>query len=594
MPTRVAERRGLTRAGLFVLVAAMIAVPLAAVLVVYALVPSPAASSATVPPSAPTPAREPAPVPPVEDRTPEIRGRILDADGNPVDGAAVRVVSPSPPYAVLRDAKTDVAGRFSFVRVRVPRVRVVADHDPGGVVTSAELRVAEGQTTEITLVLSAASAVRGTVVDGDDHPVEGATLSVEGVPWIVRSATTDAAGAFRLDTVPQQATALVAVARGYKTAHVALAGRDDQTELVVRVRLSTASPVDGDVRDVDGNPVKARVVACEGQPSEARTTSADDGSFTLPPAAIGCDAVADHDEYGSSDPVSVVEARHMTLRLKAGGSIEGVVVDDRGGGIPSFSVGIESFTAARGGSVRAGGRKSFEDVRGSFRWDRLAPGTYVLTASAPGKPPTRSDAIDVASGVTTRGVRIAMGAGGTVTGHVFDEGRAPLAGVELRFDSVSSVLDSTASARTDEAGQYRLEGAPAGPFTLRVQKDGFRVRMISGLRVGSRGTLTQDIVLTALDGGATFEFGGIGATLQLTGEGIVFGDIFPGNPADRAGLRKGDQVLRIDGDEAAGLSVADVLQRLRGQEGTAVGVTVHRASTGEDVDVVLERASIVR
>jgi Carboxypeptidase regulatory-like domain/PDZ domain len=593
-PRPTPERAGLTRPALLVLVAAMVLVPLLAVLVARTLLSSaPAAPPSTATASA-QPSREPETVPPVEDRTPEIHGRILDADGNPVDGAAVRLVSPSPPYTVLRDTKTDAAGRFSFARVPAPRVRVVADHDPGGVVTSAELRVAEGQSTEVTLVLSAASAVRGTVVDGEDHPVEGATLSVEGVPWIVRSATTDPAGAFRMETVPQEATSLVAVARGYKTAHVPLANRDDQTELVVRVRLSGASPVEGDVRDVDSNPIKARVVACEGQPSEARIATADDGTFTLPPTAIGCDAIAEHDELGSSDPVSVLESRHVSLRLKPGGTIEGAVVDDRGGGIPSFSVGIESFTTARGRSMRGGARKSFDDVRGSFRWEKLAPGTYTLTASAPGKPPTRSDPVDVVSGITTRNVRIVLSQGGTVTGHVFDERHEPLAGVEMRFDAASSVLDSTARARTDETGLYRLEGAPAGPFTLRAQKEGFRLRMMSGLRVGSRGTLTQDVVLTSLDGGATFEFGGIGASLEPTSDGIAFGMIFPGNPADRAGIQGGDRILRIDGDDAAGLSVADVLQRLRGQAGTTVGITVRRPDTGQTMDLVVERAAIVR
>ena len=585
---------GLTRPALLVLVAAMILVPLVAVLVARTLL----LTSTVTPPSraqAPVaPSPEPSPSPPVEDRTPEIHGRILDADGNPVDAAAVRLVSPSPPYTVLHDTKTDAAGRFSFARVPAPRVRVVADHDPGGVVTSAELHVAEGQSTEVTLVLSAASAVRGTVVDGEDHPVEGATLSVEGVPSIVRSATTDAAGAFRMETVPQEATSLVAVARGYKTAYVPLANRDDQTELVVRVRLVGASPVQGDVSDPDGSPVRARVVACEGQPSEARTATADDGTFTLPPAAIGCDAIAEHDELGASDPVAVLESRHVSLRLKPGGAIEGAVVDDRGSGVPSFSVGIESFTSAHGRSMRGGARKSFDDVRGSFRWDKLAPGSYVLTASAPGKPPARSDPVDVASGITTRNVRIVLLQGGTVTGHVFDEGHQPLTGVEMRFDAVSSVLDSTASARSDETGLYRLEGAPAGPFTLRAYKDGYRLRMMSGLRVGSRGTLAQDVMLTSLDGGPTFEFGGIGASLEPTSDGIAFGAIFPGNPADRAGIQGGDRILRIDGDDTTSLSVADVLQRLRGQAGTTVGITVRRPGTGQTIDVVVERASIVR
>jgi hypothetical protein len=574
---------------------ATILLPVVALLVAPRLLPgapaSPVSSAASfAPPSGEAQGTRPA----GEDRTPEIQGRILDADGNPVAGAAVRLVSPGSPYTPFRETRADAAGRFSFARVRVPSVRVVADHDPVGIVSSAELRIAERQTMEITLVLSAASAVRGTVVDGDDHPNEGATLSVEGVPWIVRRVTSDAAGAFRLTTVPLEAASLVAVARGFKAAHVALATRAEGSELAVRVRLAAARGIAGDVRDSEGNPLKARVVACEGQPAEARTASADDGTFELPASTIGCEAVAEHDEYGTSDPVAVPEAGPLSLRLKPGGSIEGVVVDDRGYGVRQFDLGIESFSTPRGRTLRGGARRSYEDGAGSFRWDKLAPGSYVLTASSTGKPPTRSEAITVSPGVATRGVRIVLPRGGTVTGLVYDENRRAIAGADLRFDAVSSVLESTAHARTDEAGRYRLEGAPAGQFTLRAQKDGFRVRMISGLRVASNASLTLDVALTALDGGTTFEFGGIGASLEQSPDGIALAAVFPGDPAARAGLLRGDRIVWIDGQDIGGLSLADVLQLLRGPAGTSVGLAVRRPGTGQEVDVVVERGTIVR
>jgi hypothetical protein len=571
----------------------MLLVPLTALLVARAwIAPPPAPALAAS--AAPHVTSEAADAPtPAEDRTPEVRGRILDADGNPVDGATVRLVSPSAPYTVYRDTRTDAQGAFSFAHVGPWRARVVADHDPDGVVSSAEIRVAAGETREITLVLSAAGAVRGTVVDGEGRPVAGAALSVEGVPWIVPGATSDEAGAFRMAAVPREAASLVAVARGYRTGRVGLAARQDDTELVVRIRLAAAGPVDGEVRDADGNPVKARIVACEGQPAEARTESGDDGSFQLPPSAIGCDAIAEHAEHAPSDAVRVVEGRRLSLRLKAGGAIEGTVVDERGWGVPAFTVGIESFTPARGARFGGVGPRGFDDAHGVFRWDKLAPGSYVLSAQTPGRPPARSAPIDVQAGTATRGVRIVIAAGGVVTGRVEDEHHAPLAGVDLRFDAVSSVLDSRASAQTDAQGRYRLEGAPSGPFTLRVQKDGFRVRLVSGLRVDSGGTLHQDVTLAAINGGPQLELGGIGAALDGRGGRVALGAVFDGDPAGRAGLRAGDRILSIDGEATDGMSLADALQRLRGEPGTSVGVSVQRPETGETVDVVLVRGTIV-
>jgi len=589
-----ATARPRSRTSQLLLLVTMVLVPLAAVLLLVVLHPW------RVAPLPPPPVPEPPPIAaaeaaPPEDPTPEIRGHILDADGNAVDGATVRLVSTSPPYTVYRNTKTDRAGAFSFPHVGPWRGRVVADHDPDGVVTSAVLHADEGQTTEITLVLSAAGAVRGTVVDAEDHPVPGVVLSVEGVPWIVPAATSDEGGAFRMNTVPHEATALVAVARGYRTARTVLGPRDDQTEVVVRVRLMAAPPVDGQVLDTDGKPVRARVVACEDQPSEARTTSSEDGAFQLPPSAIGCDAVAEHAEYAPSDAAPVVEGRGMVLRLHAGGTIEGVAVDDRGAGLPSFTVGIESFLPTRGRPFDRVAPRSFEDPRGSFRWERLAPGTYVLTASAPGRPPARSTSIAVRGGAVSGGVRIVLSRGGTVTGRVFDEHHTPLAGVDMHFDAVSSAIDSRAEALTDEGGQYRLEGAPSGPLTLRVHKDGYRMKLVSGLRVDPGATLRQDITLVALDGGGGgLELGGVGATLEQRPEGIFLREVFPTDPAGRAGLRPGDRILGIDGESTQGMSMADVLQRLRGEAGTSVGVSAERPETGETVELTIVRGTIVR
>jgi hypothetical protein len=488
----------MARASDAVLVAAMMLVPLSGVLLAHEwprIVPSPRAI--------PAPAAMQSVETPTNNPGPEIHGRILDAEGAAVDGANVRIVSTSPPYSVYRDARSDTTGGFSFSHVERSRVRVVADHDPEGVVSSAELLISEDRSTEITLVLAASWAIRGTVVNADDKPVAGAVLSVEGMPWVAQAATSDESGAFRLTVVPREATSLVAVARGYRTGRAPLGYRENREpgELIVRVRLAAAPPVEGQVVDADGKPVKARVIACGQQPSESRTSSAEDGSFELPAATIGCDAIAEHDAYASSDPTPVLDGSRILLRLKAGG---------------------------------------------------------------------------------------------TVTGHVFDEHHLPLAHVDLSYDAMGSVVDARTGAQTGDDGQYRLDRTPIGPFTLRVHKDGFRVRLVSGLRVASGATVNQDVTLVAAAAGPGLELGGIGAALKETSDGMVLNEVFPGDPAARAGLRAGDRVLSIDGEPVDGMSMASVLQRLRGEEGTSVGVMARRPETGENVEATIVRATIVR
>jgi hypothetical protein len=536
---------------------------------------------------------------------PAMTVKVVDGDGSAVAGASVHVLrSGAAGVEVVREALTDSTGAVAFADLAsgaspVRMVRVVASHDPEGVVTSGDVDIAgpdRGSGRRLELTLSAAETITGTVTDAEDHPLPGALLSIEGMPWALpATAVSDGEGAFRLATVPHEAASLVATLRGYSPGKASLEARKASAvpaELVVHLRLVPGPPVEGDVVDADGHPVRARILACDGEPGEAHTSSAADGTFSLPPAAAGCAVIAVHDSFAPSDPSTAVAGRRLALRLRVGGSIEGVVVDDRGSVVSSFTVGIETSSAARGKSVRSGGQKAFDDRHGAFRLENLAPGTYVLSAAAPGKPPARSEPVEVGAGTATRGVRIVLASGGVVKGHVYDEQHAPLAGVDLSFDQVSSAVQSTAHTRTDDTGAFALEGAPAGPFTVRAEKEGFRMRLVAGLVAATGTTITQDFTLAPASGGANMELGGIGATLVPSREGVRIQAVFPGDPAEKSGLRAGDLIVRVDGEPTDTMSLTDVLQRLRGEAGTSVGISVRRGAS-DAFDALVVRAVVV-
>ncbi len=577
----------------------MLLVPLAIVLIGRSLAPTldrlqglfggAARAQPTVVQAAPDPA------------SPPLRVRVVDTDGTAIGGASVRLVSLDAASLVLAEVQTDITGHAAFAVVPAGRhLHAIASHDPEGVVTSTEVIAREGQPIDLELVLSAAETIVGTVVDAEEHPVAKAALSIEGMPWaIAESSATDADGAFRLTTVPHEAATLVATARGYLPGRVSLASRRDKVGpalVTLRIQLVKGEAVEGDVTDVDGKPVRARVIACEGEAAEARTATAADGTFTLPPTATGCSVIATHESFSASDPAIATPGRRLALRLKSGSSIEGVVVDERGQPVTRFAVGIETSTSAHGTSLRTGDHWSFEDRGGAFRIENIAPGTYVLSATATGKPPTKSDPIEVSAAAPTRGVRIVLAAGGVVKGHVYDEQRAPVSGVALSFDGVSNAVLSTAHATSDDTGAYALEGAPSGPFTVKAEKSGYRARLIAGLSVANGATLPQDITLTvSRDGAANTELGGIGASLVPgNGDGPMIRGVFPGDPAEKSGLLAGDVILSVDGQPTEGMPLTDVLQRLRGEAGTSVGITVRRGvNPATTFEALVVRAVVV-
>ena len=88
-------------------------------------------------------------------------------------------------------------------------------------------------------------------------------------------------------------------------------------------------------------------------------------------------------------------------------------------------------------------------------------------------------------------------------------------------------------------------------------------------------------------------FEGIGAQVDLDATGrIVIVAPFRDSPAEKAGVRPGDVILKVDGESTDGWSVADAVKRIRGPQGTNVTLTVEH-SDGSVEDVNIQRATIV-
>ena len=88
-------------------------------------------------------------------------------------------------------------------------------------------------------------------------------------------------------------------------------------------------------------------------------------------------------------------------------------------------------------------------------------------------------------------------------------------------------------------------------------------------------------------------FGGIGVVVSVRDNYPTVVSPIEGSPAWLAGMRSGDQIVKVDGRSAAGLSIDDAATRLRGPEGTQVTLTVRREGEIEERDVTLERKIIV-
>ncbi len=73
-----------------------------------------------------------------------------------------------------------------------------------------------------------------------------------------------------------------------------------------------------------------------------------------------------------------------------------------------------------------------------------------------------------------------------------------------------------------------------------------------------------------------------------------FQEVFPGGPADRAGIRKNDLLLEVDGVATKGTSLRAVIDRLRGDEGTSVTVKVRGPKEEKPRTLTMVRGQLPR
>ena len=69
---------------------------------------------------------------------------------------------------------------------------------------------------------------------------------------------------------------------------------------------------------------------------------------------------------------------------------------------------------------------------------------------------------------------------------------------------------------------------------------------------------------------------GVGVGVKMVDQHPVIDQVVPRNPADKAGLKVGDRIVKIDGTSIDGLDLARIASRLRGNVGSQVQITIRR------------------
>jgi RNA polymerase sigma factor (sigma-70 family) len=496
-----------------------------------------AASPRVAPEKAPAPqppdAKPPAPA------SPFLAGRVVDATGRGVAGAAV-VASPvisndAPSPKLLPSAVTDATGAF---RVEVgddaPMWTVFADAPGGAHGRSVPRRPGDG----VIVTVAEGASLAGHVSGPDGRPVAGASvrwISTFDATRLVRRAVTGADGAFGLSGLPSGQRSSGWITASDSTIAVDAQGfapltavQPDDLGTPLELRLSLGALVTGRVVDAEsGAPVAgARVVLLNFQHPDAagdgfvarggssapagETRSDAEGRYRF--EHVACAGVhfaplapggrkgpvigsvgAFAEGYAAADDEVPVPKDGETvvteLRLWAAAAIEGRVVDAAGRPMPGFRVSDwatdrrHAWLPASAGVPAARGAT---DAEGRYRIDGVpVPRTAAATTTLYAHPSDSS----VAMGFTPPHVDVEVRAGETAHAPDLVTGAdAPAsAWVEVVDDAGRPVwgakarLDAREEATSGRDGRlrfwftYNRAGIPPHVVTLQIRAPGFVV-----------------------------------------------------------------------------------------------------------------------
>lgn len=329
----------------------------------------------------------------------------------------------------------------------------------------------------VDVALPPAGTLRMLVIDGDTRkpvPEFGYVIEPVDAPQTEETVQThrrmSASDGILTMTVSAGAYHVSAGAIGYTHTKPVVVQVRENEPADVTVALDHGAVLTGRVSDENDAPVAdAAVFIMRAELNAWRTGAADartdkDGSFTvsgIDPGPVNVDVRKDGFVPSRKTVEAELGTTNVDIRLTRGLTIEGLV---QRGGKPVAGVQVRAATSGLGGVEQP----AMTDTRGKFVLRGLIAARYSVTASH-GSESTQIDDVD-----TTRARELVLSLDPPPTGVLYGAVRgvpATPVGKITRRVVVARHEERSAEGMIDEAGNYRIEFAPAGTVYVQAVLD---------------------------------------------------------------------------------------------------------------------------
>lgn len=513
----------------------------------------------------------------------------------PPPGSVVGVAGGAPlfPSASASDSQTlepwvtSFDGTFSAHPVSPGRVLALVRHPDYVEATSRLVTLAPGGEATVHVVMKAGGTLEGDVIDDDDQPVAGARVDLVQVKGTLQTSTLTANdGTFAFAAVPDDV--MISVARPDNLAELVL-----ERELHVKegehakIELKLPAPRDPVrvvVSDEDDQPVtgaQVTVLSLDPQTPLRRTLfTATDGSVSVPDAK-GLALRLQIDATGwARQAKSVASApEEIDVTLQHGVLVEGHVTASRG---------YENLGGASVTLVSDGQRKTaLSDDQGAYTIRDVSAGPARLIVAHASYATRETNVTVKATGRADRPFdlpTVNLERPAIIEGDVVDAHGQPVRGARVGVGMMPAYLPAGALpegvVRTDAAGRFQLTDVQPGKVDVGAFAAGTGRGMAHGV-AASAGDTTRDVhIQLRPEAASELPLGraGVAVTLGERNAGgeteVVVVEVAGSSEAERAGLKAGDVIEKIDG--TAPTSMRDARERLSGPVNSDVVIELRR------------------
>jgi EmrB/QacA subfamily drug resistance transporter len=259
---------------------------------------------------------------------PQVRGHVRRADGTPVPGATLTLISLDGRQAGRARAGAD--GGYAIAAPQAGPYTLIAL--AGGHQPQAQTVMANGAAADSDVLLPGASSLAGTVrTVGTGQPLAGAAVSLATADGEVAAGqTTDEAGRYRFtDLIPDSYT-LAVTAPGHQPAALPVAVADGE-QAVRDAELDGGSAVQGTARTPAGTAIPDALITLldrDGNVAASTTTGAD-GSYSIAGVPSGDYTVIASGYPPAASPVSIVAGPPQVHDVRLGHPESGRVAAPR-------------------------------------------------------------------------------------------------------------------------------------------------------------------------------------------------------------------------------------------------------------------------